>query len=110
MRGSWRFPGITWALFGYGESGSHVGFPYLWRFNGNPKPLARGVLLAVEEIKRIRAEGVTEREFEGARTWYLQGLIPASCGTPQRSTASSGRFAGPERREFLDGENIAAPS
>jgi hypothetical protein len=58
-----------------------------------------------------RRSNLEERILFGmVRHPYLQGLIPASCGTPQRSTASSGRFAGPERREFLDGENIAAPS
>jgi predicted Zn-dependent peptidase len=87
--------GITSALYGSVEPGSGAPFPYVWRFSGNPETLARGVRLAVEEIERIRRDGVTEREFEGARTSYLQGLIPASYET---SHLAAERFA---QRELL---------
>jgi predicted Zn-dependent peptidase len=82
--------GITSALYGSVEPGGGVPHPYVWRFSGNPETLATGVRLAVEEIARMQAEGVTEEEFEGAVTSYLQGLIPASYETSQRTVE---RFA-----------------
>lgn len=82
--------GITSALYGSVEPGGDIPFPYVWRFSGNPETLAWGIRLAVEEIERMRREGVTEEEFEGARISYLQGLIPDAYETPQRSVE---RFA-----------------
>jgi predicted Zn-dependent peptidase len=82
--------GITSALYGSVEPGGGVPHPYVWRFSGNPETLAMGVRLAVHEITRMRAEGITEEEFEGAVTSYLQGLIPASYETSQRTVE---RFA-----------------
>jgi len=82
--------GITSALYGSVEPGMDAPFPYVWRFSGNPETLAWGIRLAVEEIERMRLDGVTEREFEGARTSYLQGLIPASYETSHRTAE---RFA-----------------
>ena len=82
--------GITSALYGSVEPGGGIPHPYLWRFSGNPETLATGVRLAVEEIQRMRTGGVTQEEFEGAVTSYLQGLIPASYETPQRTVE---RFA-----------------
>jgi predicted Zn-dependent peptidase len=77
--------GITSALYGSVEPGRGVQYPYLWRFSGNPETLAEGVRLAVAELDRMRDEGVTPEEFEGARTSYIQGLIPSSYETPHRS-------------------------
>ena len=82
--------GITSALFGSVEPGGGVPHPYAWRFSGNPETLATGVRLAVGEIERMRDQGVNREEFEGAVTSYLQGLIPASYETPQRTVE---RFA-----------------
>jgi predicted Zn-dependent peptidase len=77
--------GITSALYGSVEPGRGVQLPYLWRFSGNPETIAEGIRLAVAELERMRDEGVTEEEFEGARTSYIQGLIPSSYETPHRS-------------------------
>ena len=77
--------GITSAVYGSVEPGRGMALPYVWRFSGNPETLAEGVRLAVGEIQRIREEGVSREEFEGARTSYIQGLIPASYETPQRT-------------------------
>jgi predicted Zn-dependent peptidase len=77
--------GITSALYGSVEPGRGVQYPYLWRFSGNPETLAEGVRLAVAELERMRDEGVTREEFEGARTSYVQGLIPSSYETAHRS-------------------------
>lgn len=76
--------GITSALYGSVEPGGGIPFPYTWRFSGNPETLAEGIRLATHEIVRMREEGVTEEEFEGAVTSYLSGLIPASYETPHR--------------------------
>jgi zinc protease len=77
--------GITSALYGELEPGRATPNPYLWRFSGSPETLARGVRLAVEEIRRMRDRGVTPGEFEAARTAYLDGLIPASYDTPHKT-------------------------
>jgi zinc protease len=77
--------GITSALYGELEPGRATPNPYLWRFSGNPETLARGVRLAVEEIRKMRDRGVTAEEFEAARTAYLDGLIPASYDTPHKT-------------------------
>jgi predicted Zn-dependent peptidase len=82
--------GITSALYGEVEPGRGTRNPYVWRFSGNPETLARGVRLAVEEIRRMRDEGVTPEEFEAARTAYIDGLIPASYDTPHKTAE---RFA-----------------
>jgi predicted Zn-dependent peptidase len=82
--------GITSALYGSVEPGGGIPHPYVWRFSGNPETLATGVRLAVGEIERMRDHGVTQEEFDGAVTSYLQGLIPASYETPQRTVE---RFA-----------------
>jgi len=82
--------GITSALYGSIEPGDGILHPYVWRFSGNPETLATGVRLAVAEIERMRDHGVTQEEFEGAVTSYLQGLIPASYETSQRTVE---RFA-----------------
>jgi predicted Zn-dependent peptidase len=77
--------GITAAQYGMAEPGRGVRNPYVWRFSGNPETLARGIRLALEEIRRVRDEGITAEEFEAARTSYIDGLIPASYDTPQRT-------------------------
>ncbi|CAN5717436.1 hypothetical protein BH23GEM7_BH23GEM7_09340 [soil metagenome] len=77
--------GITSALYSEVEPGRGTPNPYLWRFSGNPETLARGVRLALEEIRKMRDEGVTAEEFEAARTAYLDGLIPASYDTPHKT-------------------------
>ncbi len=77
--------GITSALYGSVEPGRGVQYPYVWRFSGNPETLAQGVRLAVAELEQMREDGVTREEFEGARTSYIQGLIPSSYETPHRS-------------------------
>lgn len=77
--------GITAALYGELEPGRGTPNPYLWRFSGSPETLARGIRLALEEIREMREEGVTQEEFESARTEYLDGLIPASYDTPQKT-------------------------
>ena len=82
--------GITSALFGEGEPGIHAEYPYLWRFSGNPETLAEGILLAINEIEKMKEHGVTEEEFEAARTAYIDGLIPASYDTPHKTAE---RFA-----------------
>jgi predicted Zn-dependent peptidase len=73
--------GITSALYGSIEPGRRYVNPYLWRFNGAPETIARGVRLALEEIALMHEKGVTEEEFEAARTAYIDGLIPASYET-----------------------------
>ena len=77
--------GITSALFGEVEPGIHAKYPYLWRFSGNPETLAEGILLAINEIEKMKEHGVTEEEFEAARTAYIDGLIPASYDTPHKT-------------------------
>jgi len=76
--------GITAALAGEVEPGRGTTSPYVWRFSGRPETLARGIRLALEQIQRMHDEGVTVEEFEGARTAYLDGLIPASYETSHR--------------------------
>lgn len=76
--------GITAALSGEVEPGRGTTNPYVWRFSGRPETLARGIRLALEQIQRMHDEGVTPEEFEGARTAYLDGLIPASYETSHR--------------------------
>jgi predicted Zn-dependent peptidase len=73
--------GITSALYGSVEPGRGVVNPYLWRFSGRPETIARGVRLALEQIQKMRDGGVTEKEFQAARTAYLDGLVPASYET-----------------------------
>jgi len=82
--------GITSALFGEVEPGIHAEYPYLWRFSGNPETLAEGILLAINEIEKMAEHGVTQEEFEAARTAYIDGLIPASYDTPHKTAE---RFA-----------------
>jgi predicted Zn-dependent peptidase len=77
--------GITAAQYGAAEPGRGVRNPYVWRFSGNPETLARGIRLALEEIRQVRDEGITQEEFEAARTSYIDGLIPASYDTPHRT-------------------------
>jgi zinc protease len=77
--------GITAALSGEVEPGRGTMNPYAWRFSGRPETLARGIRLALEQIQRMHDEGVTAEEFEGARTAYLDGLIPASYETSHRT-------------------------
>jgi predicted Zn-dependent peptidase len=77
--------GITAAQYGMAEPGRGVRNPYVWRFSGNPETLARGIRLALEEIRKVRDEGITEEEFEAARTSYIDGLVPASYDTPHRT-------------------------
>jgi predicted Zn-dependent peptidase len=73
--------GITSALYGSVEPGRGVVNPYLWRFSGAPETIARGIRLALEQIERMREAGVTNEEFEAARTAYIDGLVPASYET-----------------------------
>jgi predicted Zn-dependent peptidase len=73
--------GITSALYGSVEPGRRYENPYLWRFTGAPETIARGVRLALEQIARMHERGVTEEEFEAARTAYIDGLVPASYET-----------------------------
>ena len=73
--------GITSALSGSVEPGRAVVNPYLWRFSGRPETIAQGVRLSLEQIERMREGGVTEEEFESARTAYVDGLVPASYET-----------------------------
>jgi predicted Zn-dependent peptidase len=77
--------GITAAQYGMAEPGRGYRAPYVWRFSGNPETLARGIRLALEEIRSVRDEGITEEEFEAARTSYIDGLIPAAYDTPHRT-------------------------
>ena len=77
--------GITSALFGEVEPGLDTPNPYLWRFGGNPGTLVDGVVLALEEIRKMHETGLTEEEFEAARTAYIDGLIPGSYETPQKT-------------------------
>ena len=84
--------GITAALAGEVEPGRGTTNPYVWRFSGRPETLARGIRLALEQIQRMRDEGVTVEEFEGARTAYLDGLIPASYETSHRTATRLGQM------------------
>ncbi|MCA1801874.1 MAG: insulinase family protein [Rhodothermaceae bacterium] len=77
--------GITSALFGEVEPGRGTPNPYLWRFGGNPETIAEGIRLALEEIRMMYQDGVTEYEFESARTSYMDGLVPASYDTPHKT-------------------------
>ena len=74
--------GITSALYGSVEPGRGVVNPYLWQFSGRPETIAKGVRLALEQIQKMRDGGVTDAEFQAARTAYLDGLVPASYETP----------------------------
>jgi predicted Zn-dependent peptidase len=74
--------GITSALSGSVEPGRGVVNPYLWRFSGRPETIAQGVRLALEQVAKMRDAGVTQQEFEAARTAYVDGLVPASYETP----------------------------
>lgn len=76
--------GITSALYGEIEPGRGAPNPYVWRFGGRPETLAEGIERALLEIEEPRAEGVTEAEFEAARTTFIDGLIPASCDTAHK--------------------------
>jgi predicted Zn-dependent peptidase len=73
--------GITSALSGSVEPGRGVVNPYLWRFSGRPETIAQGVRLSLEQIAKMREAGVTEAEFQAARTAYVDGLVPASYET-----------------------------
>jgi len=73
--------GITSALSGSVEPGRRYHHPYLWRFTGAPETIARGVRLALEQIATMHEKGVTEEEFQAARTAYIDGLVPASYET-----------------------------
>jgi predicted Zn-dependent peptidase len=73
--------GITSALYGAVEPGRRYANPYLWRFSGAPETIARGVRLALEQIATMHDAGVTEEEFQAARTAYIDGLVPASYET-----------------------------
>ncbi|MFU8859050.1 MAG: M16 family metallopeptidase [Cyclonatronaceae bacterium] len=77
--------GITSALYGEVEPGRGTPNPYLWRFGGNPETIAEGIRLALGEIRKMYEEGVTEYEFESARTSYMDGLVPASYDTPHKT-------------------------
>ncbi len=77
--------GITAALYGDVRPARAGVQPYVWRFSGQPETIARGVRLAVDQIRLMRDEGVTEAEFEAARTAFLDGLIPASYETSQKT-------------------------
>jgi predicted Zn-dependent peptidase len=77
--------GITSALSGSVEPGRGVVNPYLWRFSGRPETIAQGVRLSLEQLLRMREGGVTEEEFQAARTAYLDGLVPASYETAHES-------------------------
>ncbi|CAN5781430.1 hypothetical protein BH23GEM7_BH23GEM7_40650 [soil metagenome] len=77
--------GITAALFCELEPGIGVTNPYLWRFSGRPETLARGVELALQEIERIRRDGISSEELEAARTAYIEGYIPAAYDTPHKT-------------------------
>jgi predicted Zn-dependent peptidase len=77
--------GITAAQYGVAEPGRGVRNPYVWRFSGNPETLARGIRLALEEIRKVRDDGITAEEFEAARTSYIDGLIPAEYETAHRT-------------------------
>jgi predicted Zn-dependent peptidase len=73
--------GITSALSGSVEPGRGIVNPYLWRFSGRPETIAQGVRLLLEQIAGMRERGITEEEFQSARTAYIDGLIPASYET-----------------------------
>jgi predicted Zn-dependent peptidase len=76
--------GITSALYGEVEPGRGAPNPYLWRFGGRPETLGEGIGLALEQIRRLRDEGVSTEEFEAARTTFIDGLIPASYDTAHK--------------------------
>lgn len=76
--------GITSALYGEVEPGRGAPNPYVWRFGGRPETLAEGIGLAIDEIRKLREQGVTEQEFLAARTTYIDGLIPASYDTAHK--------------------------
>jgi predicted Zn-dependent peptidase len=76
--------GITSALYGEVEPGRGAPNPYLWRFGGRPETLGEGIGLAMEQIRQLRDEGVTQEEFEAARTTFIDGLIPASYDTAHK--------------------------
>jgi len=110
--------GITSALYGSVEPGRAVVNPYLWRFSGRPETIAQGVRLALEQIARMREGGVSEEEFEAARTAYVDGLVPASYETAHEiatSLATKALFGlydyqSPQYLNYYagDGEQLAA--
>jgi predicted Zn-dependent peptidase len=73
--------GITSALYGSVSPGHSHPNPYVWSFTGAPETIARGVRLALEQIALMHEKGVTEEEFQAARTAYIDGLVPASYET-----------------------------
>ena len=76
--------GITSALYGEIEPGRGAPNPYVWRFGGRPETLAEGIELALQEIGELRDAGITQAEFEAARTTFIDGLIPASYDTAHK--------------------------
>ena len=82
--------GLTAALYGEVRPVRFGQGTYVWRFNGNPDTIAEAIRLALAEIERMRTGGVTEEEFENARTAYLEGHIPHAYDTAH---ARAERFA-----------------
>jgi zinc protease len=68
--------GLTAALYGEVKPTRFGRGAYAWRFSGNPDTIAEAIKVAFAEIEKMRAIGVTEAEFEKARTAYLEGNIP----------------------------------
>jgi predicted Zn-dependent peptidase len=76
--------GITSAVYGKIEPGRGEINPYVFRFGGNPESIAHGIYLAHQEIRKMHEHGLTQEEFESARTAFADGLIPASYDTPHK--------------------------
>jgi len=77
--------GVTSALYGEVEPGRGTANAYQWRFGGNVETLATGIEQALQEIGKMHREGVTQAEFEAARTTFIDGLIPASYDTSHKT-------------------------
>jgi predicted Zn-dependent peptidase len=76
--------GITSAVYGKIEPGRDEINPYVFRFGGNPESIAHGIYLAHQEIRKMHEHGLTQEEFESARTAFADGLIPASYDTSHK--------------------------
>ena len=91
-----RQTAITSALYCNLEPGLGVRYPFKWRFGGDPATLLEGIPLLLSEMERMIADGLTEEEFENARSAYLEGHIPYANDTPHKRMV---RFA---YRDLLD--------
>ncbi|HAC15991.1 MAG TPA: hypothetical protein DCE78_08620, partial [Bacteroidetes bacterium] len=106
--------GITSAVYGKIEPGRGEINPYVFRFGGNPESIAHGIYLAHQEIRKMHENGLTQEEFESARTAFADGLIPASYDTPHKIVERLAQkqlfglydYQSPQYLNYYAGDNI----